>query len=299
MAKVKDSFESTIDLSEPVRLEVGTGSGEISITRGEDGRLTTSSQFQVRARSKEEAKKVAERIKEDPPIEIGEGLIQIGNLSKYGLGSWPFGPAVVFDFLIEAPAETEVRLDSGSGNQEVRDLKGPIRADAGSGDIRIEDIDSAVDVDTGSGDIKVSNATGDVTADAGSGDVSLSAIKGGISVDVGSGDVILRQIGGSVKVGTGSGDIRVDSLISSNVRWDFAASSGDVELLLPSDSQFTLELKTSSGEIEVDFPLTTCCQARGKLEGKVGESPTATISIKTSSGDIRIKAKVISAEGEI
>lgn len=291
MAKIQDSFQKTLEIGGPLRLEVETGSGEIKIRRGENGQLTVSSSFQVRARTEEEAKELAERIKKNPPIEVAGDLVRVGNLSRYGLGSWPFGPSAVFDFLIAAPAETAARLDSGSGDQEVQGLKGPIKADAGSGDVEIEDAEGDVEINTGSGDITVARVRGGVKADAGSGDIDLAEIAGRAEVDVGSGDVCLKEMGSDIEIDTGSGDIVLESAIGDGAEWALEAGSGDVRLLLPRDSQFSIRAETNSGEFETDFSLTMSGKIGKRVEGKVGEKPQATIRIETSSGDIKIKAK--------
>ncbi len=271
-AGIEDSFERTIKVKEPLILEVKTGSGNIDITQGENGKLKVSSTFRVQARNEGEAREIAEKIKKDPPIEIDGNRVEIGNLLKYNLGS---GQQVSMSFIIEAPHDTSVDSDTGSGDQKIEGLKGPVRVDAGSGDIEIEDISGRVDVNTGSGRIEISDVSDDVAARAGSGDVNLAKIEGNIFAD------------------TGSGDITVDSSIGDDKKWDFNAGSGDVELLLPVDSEFNLKARTGSGRIEIDFPLTISPgrQARGELEGKVGESPIAEINIETGSGNIEVKKK--------
>lgn len=291
MPKVQDSFEKSLEVAGPLRLEVQTGSGEIKLAQSEDGKLSVSSSFKVRARSEQEAKELAGRIKMDPPIEVAADLVRIGDLGKYGFGHWPFGPSVVFDFLIRAPAETEARLDSGSGEQQVRGLKGPIKAEAGSGDVEVADIEADVDVDIGSGDITLARVGGKVKVDAGSGDIELTEIAGRAEVDVGSGDVLLNEMGGDVEVEAGSGDIILESAIGANASWTLETGSGDVRLLLPPDSQFKLQAKTNSGEFETDVPLELSGKIGKSVEGKVGENPTAAVRINTSSGDIRIKIK--------
>ena len=67
MAKIKDSFQKMLKVKGPLRLEVETGSGDIEVRRGEEGKLLVHGEFQVRARS-EEARKISARIVEDPPI---------------------------------------------------------------------------------------------------------------------------------------------------------------------------------------------------------------------------------------
>ncbi len=248
----EDSFETTLDISGPIKLIVDTGSGDIRVSRGQEDKVFISSRFIVWAPSEEDARELAERIKEDPPIEIEGNTIKIGDLSKYknGFGFFDrfFNRSIAMSFDIQVPYDTEAELDSGSGDQTVSGIRGPVSADAGSGDVEINGIEREVVADTGSGHIKVTKAAR-VDADTGSGHVILSDISGDAKVDVGSGDVSLENIGGDVRVDTGSGDIKIDSGLGRGVQWRLDTSSGDVLLILPSDARFAIAAETSSGEI--------------------------------------------------
>jgi len=291
MARIESGFEKEMEVRAPLRLEVTTGSGDISIQRGENGKLKVTSEFQARAGTEEEAEEMARKIREDPPIEVEGDLVRLGGLSKYNLGASPAGPSVVFDFSVYAPSGTEVRVKSGSGDQDVRGLKGPVTAKTGCGDIRVEDVEGRVDADAGSGDIAVVRIGSGVSARAGSGDMDLGEIGGEVSIHIGSGDARLRHLGGSVDVVTGSGDISLDSAIADGVEWVLKAGSGDVDLLLPGGSRFNLSARSALGEIEADFGLRASGGIGKRVEGKVGENPTSSITIKTAHGDTRIAAK--------
>jgi len=277
MAKIEDTFQTTLDVSGPIKLIVDTGSGDIRVTGGQEDKVFVSSRFIVQAPRENDARELADRIKEDPPIEIEGNTIKIGDLSKYkngfGVFEWFFSKSIAMSFDIQVPHDTEAELDSGSG------------------DVEINRIEREVIADTGSGHIKVTGAAR-VDADAGSGHVTLSEISGDAKVDVGSGDVSLQNIGGGVRVDTGSGDIKIESSLGRGVQWRLDTGSGDVLLLLPEDARFEISAETSSGEIEIDFPLTVTGKIRKReLRGAVGESPEAEIRIETSSGDIRIKKR--------
>ena len=291
MARIESRFEKEIDVRLPLRLEVVTGSGDISVQRGEDGKLRLTSEFQVRADSQEEADELARKIREDPPIEVERDLVRIGGLSKYNLGTWPAGPSVVFDFSISAPAETGVQVKSGSGDQDVGGLKGPVTAKAGSGDIQIRDIEGQVETATGSGDIAVVRVGSSASVKAGSGDLDLAEIGGEVSVRIGSGDIRLRQLGGSAHVATGSGDINLESAIEDGAEWVFKAGSGDVDLILPGGSRFNLSARSVLGEIQTDFGLRASGGIGKRVDGKVGDSPTSSITVRTAHGDVRIAAE--------
>ena len=291
MAKIEGKFEREIEVKVPLRLEMTTGSGDIAVQQGEDSKLRVTSEFEVQAGSQEEAEELARMIKEDPPIEVEGDLVRVGGLSKYNLGTWPAGPSAVFDFSVSAPFETEVRIKSGSGDQDVRSLKGPVTAKVGSGDVQIQDVEAHVEIDTGSGDITVARVRSSVNANAGSGDLDLGEIGGEVSVRTGSGDAHLRSMGSNVNVAVGSGDVSLESDVPDGAEWILKAGSGDVGLLLPGGSRFNLSASSALGEIETDFGLQASGGIGKRVEGKVGENPTSSITIKTARGDIRIAAK--------
>ncbi len=291
MAKVEGGFERTLSVSGPIKLIVETGSGSIRVTRGQDDRVVVKSHFVIQAPSRELAQRVAERIQADPPIAVVGRTIEIGDLSKYRdeMGFFDkWSTSIAMSFEIETPYETEAELDTGSGDQLVRAIRGPVQADAGSGGVTIEGIEREAFVDTGSGNITITGAA-QVETDAGSGTVRLSDIAGDVSVDVGSGNVTLMNIGGSVTVDTGSGNVLVDSAIAEGTRWKIDTSSGNVRLKLLEDAQFRLYVETSSGQIDVEFPMAELeKRGKGELRGRVGENPSAEVYIETSSGNVEV-----------
>ena len=126
---------------------------------------------------------------------------------------------------------------------------------------------------------------------AGSGDLDLAEIGGEVSVRIGSGDIRLRQLGGSAHVATGSGDINLESAIEDGAEWVFKAGSGDVDLILPGGSRFNLSARSVLGEIQTDFGLRASGGIGKRVDGKVGEDPASSITVRTAHGDVRIAAE--------
>ena len=120
------------------------------------------------------------------------------------------------DYDVTVPTRTKIRTRTGSGNQQIGEVLGPVDATAGSGDLRVGPIGSSVTLRTGSGDIEVLGARGDVAARTGSGDVQAMALNG------------------SVHVHTASGDITLDGRPGAD--WTIAAASGNVTLHVPDDA---------------------------------------------------------------
>ena len=285
MARINDSFKRTLTVIAPLRLEVKTGSGDISVKRGEDGILAIDASFQVRASTKEKAHELAEQIKADPPIEVLGDRVCIGDLRKYGLSRGIRGSSVSCTFRITAPASTAAELNTGSGEQEVEGLHGPVKTDAGSGDVRIEDVEQDVGIDTGSGEITVIRVGGGVCADAGSGNVRIEDVGRAVEVDTGSGEITVIRAGSDVSADAGSGNVRIED-VNGDVDIDIGsgeitviraggdvsadAGSGNVRI---EDAGRGVEVDTGSGNVTIDSAIAAA----------------ADWSVSTGSGDVRMK----------
>lgn len=100
--------------------------------------------------------------------------------------------------------------DIGSGDLDVRRVKGLVDARIGSGDLKLQDVGALRIGSIGSGDLKGEGVAGPVTVGSvGSGDLELSRVRGNVSIaSVGSGDVGLADVGGSIVIDViGSGDV--------------------------------------------------------------------------------------------
>lgn len=135
-------------------------------------------------------------------------------------------------------ADSDVAVDTGSGEVDVRGIRGGVTAQTGSGDVTLTDVAGPqVRAETGSGQIDGTGvATRRLRADTGSGDVGLvlTAAPDAVTVETGSGEVDMTVPDEVYAVGTdtGSGESRV------TVRSDAA-------------SPRRLRVKTGSGDVRV------------------------------------------------
>lgn len=184
----------------------------------------------------------------------------------------------------------QVLLDGGATTVTVARSTGSMRVDVGSGSVRTTDTEGELDLDTGSGAVDVTGHVGRMLRiDTGSGSVSVQGIRvDDLNVDTGSGDVSGSDVTArQVLVDTGSG--RVDLAFAgppSELAID--TGSGSVTLGLPAEFGARVELETSSGGIELDFPLTMQRWERGHVVGTIGEGG-GHLKIETGSGDIRLR----------
>ncbi|HEU4570303.1 MAG TPA: DUF4097 family beta strand repeat-containing protein [Gemmatimonadales bacterium] len=180
-----------------------------------------------------------------------------------------------------------VRLDTWGAPVRASAMAGDLDIDTGSGDVDVTGMNGALAVDVGSGDVTLHDVRGPgLEIDTGSGDVEGSGITADrLAVDAGSGNVDLAQVTtGDLKVDTGSGDVRV-AYSADPGDADIDTGSGAVTLTLPDGSGATVDLETSSGDIESAFSISTRRVERDALHGSFGDG-RGQITVSTGSGDI-------------
>ncbi|HYG99402.1 MAG TPA: DUF4097 family beta strand repeat-containing protein [Terriglobales bacterium] len=280
---VRGGFQRTLKVTGPVDLQVLTHSGDVVVRTGPAGSVTINAKIHVTTgfffgpRVSDEQ---VRQVEQNPPIR------QTGNLVKI---DYPPVRNMAISYDITVPADTRLRGTSGSGNQEVRGLRGDVDLRAGSGDMQLDDITGAVRVETGSGNIVGNRLGGALQARAGSGDIRANlAGQGNVRVNTGSGNVEVRGINGSATVDTGSGDINADGQLRGD--WAIRAGSGNVRLTLPRGASFNVEVSTGSGDINMNHPVNTA-QGQAKrprnISGKVGNGGPV-LRVRTGSGDIDV-----------
>jgi beta-lactamase regulating signal transducer with metallopeptidase domain len=254
------TFDRTLTASGQVELHVGTGAGNIHLTRGSAG------QVHVRATIHSESADDAEEVRNlaaNPPIEQTGNIIRIGQQHHEGANH------ISIDYEIEAPADALLSAASGSGNIKDEGVGHDAKLMTGSGDVTATGIEGGFTAQTGSGNIVVENN--------GEGDAK---------VQTGSGSIDVKGVHGALKAQTGSGDIKIAGTPSAE--WKLQSGSGNIELS-PGGAPMTLDASSASGSITSDSAITaqTSSEDRHRLHGELnGGGPE--VRIETGSGDIRI-----------
>jgi hypothetical protein len=299
-AAAEGSFERTLQVSGPVNLEVATGSGSIQVRTGGSNQVQVTGHIKATERFGDAESRV-KRLEDNPPIQQNGNEIRIGHVDDPELTH-----NISISYEIVVPVEARVRSHSGSGNQSVQGVHGPLEVDAGSGGLKISGISDRVQVATGSGNIEIGQVKGDVRAKTGSGSIQATEIAGGFEAETGSGRISLQQtapgsvraetgsggmelhgVHGSLEAQAGSGTIRADG--SPTGAWSLRTGSGSVQLKLPADAAFDLQAHTSSGSISVDHPVTVQgSMGRKDIRGKV-RGGGVPVEVQTASGNIEIQ----------
>ncbi|HVA71745.1 MAG TPA: DUF4097 family beta strand repeat-containing protein [Candidatus Limnocylindrales bacterium] len=305
-AAVDGHFDKTLTVNGPVNLDVTTGSGNITVRPGDSGKVEIHATIRANdswfTSSRDAASRV-QYVEQHPPVVQNGNTITIGHEDESDLLR-----NISISYEIITPAQTRLHSATGSGDQTVQGVTGPVESTTGSGNVKLSSIGGDASARAGSGDVTLSGVKGNVRAASGSGSIHADSVTGGMNASTGSGDIVLSQTGagdveassgsgtveingvkGAVHVGTGSGNIRAEGTPTGD--WRLHTGSGDLTVALPRQTSFELHARTSSGSIDSKFPLTVQGTiSRRDLHGKVG-SGGPMVDLRTSSGTIHIESQ--------
>ena len=253
------TFDRTLAVNGKVELSIATGSGNIHLKRGSSSEVKIHGI--VRAGhdvSQDEVSKVIA----NPPIVQNGNSIQIGGRNSIGAHN------ISISYEIEAPADSALTANTGSGDIVDEGVGQNAKLAAGSGNINATGLEGGFSYITGSGNIH-----------------SEGSGEGEGRAQTGSGDLDLRDVHGGLKAQTGSGSIKVAGTPSAP--WRLMAGSGSVEVW-SGDAPVTVDASTGSGNIHTDRPLASQEKANqhhvvGTLNGGGTE-----VRLETGSGDITV-----------
>lgn len=295
-------FQRTLQVTGPVDLSVQTGSGAIAVRTGGESAVEVQGTIRVSGGffSSEDAEKKVRYLESHPPIEQHGNTIEIGKITEPGMQH-----NVSISYKLVVPSHTRLSAKTGSGNQTIDGIAGPLEATTGSGDIKGSNIGSSVQATTGSGQIVLENVKEGVRASTGSGDIRATGVGGSVRANTGSGSVTVEQTGtGDARVTTASGDIALKSVrglvhaktASGSITaegggkspWYLESVSGNINVRVPPNLGFNLRAHTVSGSISTNRPLTLQgTVSKREITGKAGNGGFL-LDLSTVSGNIHI-----------
>lgn len=215
-------------------------------------------------------------------------------LRVHFMASGVTGPQVVpqKNLVLELPADAlnSVAIDSASADLTIRLPEcETVSVDTASGSVQLSltGETSSVELDTASGDVTVTaDMIGVLTVNTASGSAAVSASSvGTVKANTASGNVNLSLMSADeVELDTTSGGLTAVFGVTP-ARMDVETTSGDVNLTLPADASFTLDVDTASGDFRSDIPLIY-----GVGTYKAGDG-SAKWKLNTTSGDITITGR--------
>jgi hypothetical protein len=130
-----------------------------------------------------------------------------------------------------------------------------------------------------------------VSAGSVSGDVAVTGAEGDVRVSSVSGDVeALRLRASSVRATSVSGDVLVSiDALTGDGSLRFTSVSGDVVAELPRNLNADVSMRTVSGSLDTEFPITLNGRMRrNSLEARIGQGGRE-LDVTTVSGDVTLR----------
>ncbi len=297
---VSGSFDRTLTVTAPIRLELANASGDVSITGSGDNQVHVHAQVRSSGMGFGNPQQRLDEVVNNPPIEQRGDTIRIGkDISRTN--------NVSISYVIEVPHDTEVNTSVASGSQTILNVRGPVKVNSASGSIRVDHIDRQTQLTTLSGSIDAQNIGDDLRASSASGSVIVAKVKGDVRISALSGTTQISGPGGRVDADTASGTVEVQGATrdvkahaasgrvdvqgnpSESSYWDLKTVSGVVELGVPSDANFHLTAEAVSGQIKTDVPIVIEEQGKHSLRARMGNGG-GRVEVHTISGEIRVRA---------
>ena len=295
------SFDRTLSVSGPIRLELNNAAGDVSITGSSDSKVHIHGDARASSFGFESPDKRISDLLANPPVEQRGNTIHIGEEMRRMRN-------VSVTYTIEVPHDTEVASSVLAGAQTIQDVRGPLKVEAASGSIRVSHIERQTQLSTLNGSIRADNIGQDIRANSASGTVTVSDIKGDARISSLSGTTEILKPGGRVEISTANGTIHIQGATSDvkaqaangsmNVQgnpgassyWDLKTGSGNVQLDVPANASFHLAAEAVSGEIKADIPIVVEERGKHSLRAHVGTGNGGRVEIHTISGEIRLRA---------
>ena len=294
-----NSFERTLTVSGPVRIELSNGSGSVEIKGSADGKVHIVGRVTGGWSLFGSSDKNAQEATSNPPIEQRDNVIRIGK-------SMSWMKNVSIDYNIETPRDTELDANVASGGITVDNVRGPVKINSASGYVHVYRAERDVQMAVASGSVDCSKIGGFLRVTSASGDISISDVKGEVKASAASGSIRVNQPDDRVEVSSASGaiditgahnDLKVHAISGSiNVSgdpsakrlWEIKTVSGSVDMRVPPSASFLFTAEATSGDIRTNIPVILEEQGKHSLRAHVGSS-SGRIEVHTVSGGVNVR----------
>src|ERR1700675_1375394 len=161
---VSGSFDRSLDVSGPMRLELSNVAGDVSIVGSADGKVHVHGDVRVSGFGLGSPQNRLDDIVANPPVELKGDTLRVGKETTRLRN-------VAIAYSIEVPRDTAVNSAGVSASQTARHFRGPVQAGSVSGAVRSPEIGK---------DVKLSSTSGAVTAENCGDDVHATCVSGSV-----------------------------------------------------------------------------------------------------------------------
>jgi len=277
---MSEIIEKTFTVVSPAFLDLSNIRGSVEIHSGEEGAIHV---IATKDTNTGDAKGTEIELSQET-----DGTVKVATRFPEGAWAWLFGsfPCKV-DYVVQAPRKCFLKIKCVSSETHVEGFEGEFSFQTVSGGITLHMLTGPVKVDTASGDVELAELTGDLHLNTVSGKVSGKRIHGPIHLGTVSGKVTLEESSlPSVEASTVSGRMVYHTALSEGP-YRFNSVSGDVKLLVPSDTRCSAELHAISAKFSTQLPATSSMRQSGNQIVEV-QGGGVKLTLQSVSGNLSL-----------
>jgi DUF4097 and DUF4098 domain-containing protein YvlB len=223
-------------------------------------------------------------------VQATDGAVRVATHFPEGAWSWLYSsfPCPV-DYVVEAPRKCNLKINVVSSEILSEGFEGEFSFQSVSGEMTLRTLTGPVKVNTVSGDVDLAELTGDLRLNTVSGKVSGKRIRGNVHLDTVSGKISLEESNlTSVVASTVSGEMVYQTAFGEGP-YRFNSVSGDVELLVPPETQCSAEMHAISGKISTKLPATSIARQNGNQTMEI-QGGGVKVTLQSISGNLSLAA---------
>jgi DUF4097 and DUF4098 domain-containing protein YvlB len=197
------------------------------------------------------------------------------------------GEVTVEDSSFTGPAELRTSFGDINGSNLTA---GSLEARTNSGKVTLQGVkaDGQLLAHSDFGEVYVSGSTADsYNLDTNSGSITSDNVQGKVKAHSGFGDIAVRGTQVVLDLSTNSGSISFTGSLGDGLS-SLHTNFGDIDVRLPEDTQFSVDLSTNFGDVECGFPVTSTRADSSHLVGTVGAGGP-TLQASTNSGSVSVQ----------
>ncbi|MFL5655382.1 MAG: DUF4097 family beta strand repeat-containing protein [Ktedonobacteraceae bacterium] len=175
------------------------------------------------------------------------------------------------------PSDIHVSYNESSDNNTIT-----VNVDYGPSFMGFKSVDFNISV-PGASDLNVNTNTGSIDVSGINGQMSLTSNTGSINATQ-------DDLTSSSTLKTDTGSVTFDGKIASTGSYQFLTNTGSVNVTLPGDTSFHVDASTDTGSVNSNFPGVSPIKhdIGSEVHADVGNSPSATLMLKTNTGSINL-----------
>jgi hypothetical protein len=254
---MSETMEKTFTVAPPAQLDLRNIRGSVEIRPGEDGVIHVTATKDTN--SGDASRTVIEF------SQATDGTVKVVTRFPDAAWSWLIGsfPCRV-DYVVQAPRECSLKIKGVSSGMVVAGgFEGAFSFDSVSGEMSLRNLTGPVNIKTVSGEVEMAELTGDLHLTTVSGKVTGKHVCGPVQLNTVSGAVSMEESSlSSVDATTVSGGMVYQTAFGAGP-YRFNSVSGDVELVVPTETRCSAELHAVSGKLSTKLPATSTARQNG------------------------------------